>query len=214
MHRWQSITQVAVAIWLIVPTSGSWAQKTSDSSFQSPTTADLIQQLTPQGEPPLSHAGGTRGLKLQDSQEKPQIRCEHYWQQVSGQGASRGIQLKKPEMKSVALPVTFATNSAELTLDAKRTLDDLGNALKNEKLSACCFQIEGHTDNRGNAQHNLQLSKRRADSVRLYLEEKYDLKERAVGVGFGQTQPVAENTTDEGRQKNRRVQVVNLGYGK
>jgi OOP family OmpA-OmpF porin len=69
--------------------------------------------------------------------------------------------------------------------------------------------IEGHTDNKGSYPYNIKLSERRADSVRNYLIEKYGINaDRLSTRGYGYTKPVASNKTDEGRQKNRRVDAV------
>jgi outer membrane protein OmpA-like peptidoglycan-associated protein len=68
------------------------------------------------------------------------------------------------------------------------------------------LRIEGHTDNRGRDAYNLQLSQDRADSVRAYLVSRGVEARRLVAVGFGRTQPIAENTTAQGRALNRRVE--------
>jgi outer membrane protein OmpA-like peptidoglycan-associated protein len=66
--------------------------------------------------------------------------------------------------------------------------------------------IEGHTDNVGGADYNVKLSQRRADSVANMLVEKYGIdRSRLSSKGYGMTRPVADNTTTEGRQKNRRT---------
>jgi outer membrane protein OmpA-like peptidoglycan-associated protein len=65
--------------------------------------------------------------------------------------------------------------------------------------------IEGHTDNVGDDDFNLQLSRDRADAVRTYLVQWGITPDRITTNGFGETKPVATNTTDEGRQMNRRV---------
>ncbi len=66
--------------------------------------------------------------------------------------------------------------------------------------------IEGHTDNEGDATKNLELSKRRAESVKKYLVEQGKVAEaRLEAQGFGDTRPVDDNKTRQGREKNRRV---------
>ena len=71
--------------------------------------------------------------------------------------------------------------------------------------------IEGHTDNVGEEAANQDLSKRRAASVKAYLMEKYSIEEsRLQSQGFGETKPVASNDTPEGRQNNRRVELIKL----
>lgn len=70
------------------------------------------------------------------------------------------------------------------------------------------LQISGHTDNVGDAQKNLILSKQRAESVKAYLASKGVDAKRLNTLFFGETQPVATNDTSEGRQKNRRVEMT------
>jgi OOP family OmpA-OmpF porin len=65
--------------------------------------------------------------------------------------------------------------------------------------------IEGHTDSVGNDDYNLKLSQRRADAVRQYLLDKGVAGARLEAKGFGESQPVADNKTVEGRAQNRRV---------
>jgi outer membrane protein OmpA-like peptidoglycan-associated protein len=73
-------------------------------------------------------------------------------------------------------------------------------------------QIAGHTDSVGPEPYNLDLSKRRANSVVQYLYDKGVTKEKVKTVFFGETKPIDTNATREGRQKNRRVEfkIVNL----
>ena len=69
--------------------------------------------------------------------------------------------------------------------------------------------IEGHTDNVGTAAYNDRLSKKRANSVRQYLIKNFGIKSsRLKATGYGLTKPIASNDTEEGRQKNRRVEAV------
>jgi outer membrane protein OmpA-like peptidoglycan-associated protein len=69
------------------------------------------------------------------------------------------------------------------------------------------LKIAGHTDSDGGDQANMILSKKRAEAVRDFLESRGVAKERCTVMWFGETQPIADNSTAEGRQKNRRVEM-------
>ncbi|TAE65633.1 MAG: OmpA family protein, partial [Bacteroidetes bacterium] len=69
------------------------------------------------------------------------------------------------------------------------------------------LEISGHTDNVGIAATNLQLSKDRANAIKNFLIKKGIPANRLIAQGFGQTKPIADNKTDKGRQKNRRVEM-------
>ena len=69
--------------------------------------------------------------------------------------------------------------------------------------------IQGHTDNVGTEASNIKLSQERADSVKAYLVDKFGIaSDRLRAVGYGPNKPIASNDTEEGRQKNRRVEAV------
>lgn len=112
----------------------------------------------------------------------------------------------------VAIHVHFASNSAVLAPDASRSLNKLGEALKSNQLQVYRFQIAGHTDSQGNEAYNCQLSQRRAQSVVRYLGTRFGIQlDRLLATGYGEAQPIADNETSDGRRKNRRVQIVNVG---
>jgi len=72
--------------------------------------------------------------------------------------------------------------------------------------------IEGHTDNRGSTSKNLEISRRRAQSIKKYFTDTFHISpKRITAEGFGETRPIASNDTAEGRQKNRRVSVILYG---
>jgi len=102
--------------------------------------------------------------------------------------------------------INFDTDSDHLRGDAKPAVDQLLAALKANP--AWKVSIEGHTDSTGNAAHNLDLSQRRAASVKAALVVGGIDAGRMTTQGFGQTKPVASNDTDIGRAQNRRVEVV------
>ncbi len=70
------------------------------------------------------------------------------------------------------------------------------------------LEVEGHTDAVGSDAFNQKLSEARADAVREYLVNQGLKSEAVTAKGFGKTQPVASNDTPEGRQRNRRVELV------
>ena len=159
-------------------------------SDQELTSDKLIEILKP--------ANAFRGINL-----KPQ--CDKY------RAATRGVE---PITDAAAIRVLFAFNSADLTPVATENLKKVAEALKSSDLSSYCFRIEGHTDSIGSDAYNQSLSERRAESVVQYLAGRLGIEpERLLPVGYGKTRPIDNNTTDEGRQKNRRVQIVNLGTG-
>jgi len=71
-------------------------------------------------------------------------------------------------------------------------------------------EIAGHADTDGNADRNLDLSQRRADAVVAYFVSRGESPDRFIAVGYGDTRPIADNSTAAGRQKNRRIEFIAL----
>ena len=88
--------------------------------------------------------------------------------------------------------------------------DEVGRvAMFMQKYPSTTAVIEGHTDNVASAEYNLGLSQRRADSVVNYLVDKFGIdRSRLTAKGYGLTRPIADNTTDAGKQKNRRIEAI------
>jgi len=107
--------------------------------------------------------------------------------------------------KIVLRGVNFEFNRAQLTANAKTILDGVADALN----SAPNVRVElgGHTDGKGSDDYNQKLSDRRAASVRQYLIGKGIDAGRMESHGYGKSEPVADNGTDEGRELNRRVEL-------
>lgn len=105
--------------------------------------------------------------------------------------------------------VYFDSGSATITLDS---LDTLNHAAKAIKAAPAGIRIEvgGHTDNSGDAAANLSLSQQRADAVIARLAELGVARESLVGKGYGQDQPIADNASEDGKAKNRRMQFTVL----
>ena len=103
--------------------------------------------------------------------------------------------------------IYFDTGSDRIRPESTPTLVEIAQMLKDHDELA--ILIEGHTDNVGNAASNQTLSERRAAAVRQALVDKYGIDGgRLTTAGFGSTKPAAPNTTPEGRQTNRRVELV------
>jgi outer membrane protein OmpA-like peptidoglycan-associated protein len=104
----------------------------------------------------------------------------------------------------VALPITFALNSAILESAAYTNLRQMALAMKSDALSSCKFVVEGHTDASGGASLNLELSKKRAYAVREFLVSMAINSSRLVPVGKGEAEPLPKR--DPQAAENRRVQ--------
>jgi outer membrane protein OmpA-like peptidoglycan-associated protein len=102
--------------------------------------------------------------------------------------------------------VLIEVDRAELKPGAARTLDQLATALSDDPRST--ISIEGHTDSTGSVRHNESLSLARAESVKSYLVGRGVNPSRVTTQGLGPDYPVASNSTEAGRQQNRRVEVV------
>jgi outer membrane protein OmpA-like peptidoglycan-associated protein len=109
---------------------------------------------------------------------------------------------------SIDIEINFEYNSDVVGPKALRPLLALGRALSNEQLKGTVFFINGHTDAKGSADYNQDLSERRAEAVKRVLIEEFRLPgDTLIAVGHGKTQ--FKNTTDPFAGENRRVQVVN-----
>ena len=100
--------------------------------------------------------------------------------------------------------VEFYSGSERLTPLGQRTLNQVASVL--EKYPGMPVEIAGHTDSQGDPASNMELSRKRAISVKQYLVGKGIAGANLTDVGFGQTKPIASNKTAAGRQENRRVE--------
>lgn len=108
--------------------------------------------------------------------------------------------------------IQFDTDKATIRPDSEATLAEIAKLLQ-EKPELRVLVV-GHTDTEGSFEYNRSLSQRRADSVVSNLAEKGISKERLFPVGISFASPVATNATEEGRAKNRRVELVDMGAAK
>ena len=108
--------------------------------------------------------------------------------------------------------VQFETGSATVKPVSFPLLDEVAKVMKdNAQIEE--VEIDGHTDSTGAADFNRKLSQQRAESVRTYLIGKGVEAKRLVAKGFGPDKPIADNSTDAGREQNRRVEFNILKQG-
>jgi len=100
--------------------------------------------------------------------------------------------------------INFSVNSDSLSLDSYPTLNSFIKYLNSNNFT---IEISGHTDNTGNFEKNMKLSENRAKAVYNYFINKGVLLERLSFVGYGSTKPIESNDTEEGKNKNRRVEI-------
>ena len=118
-----------------------------------------------------------------------------------------GRTSSQPARASASLLVTFETGSTELTPGARRQLDIVASALKNDRLASHDFVVEGHADPRGAQDANLLLSQERAQSVKRYLTEQHGIEaSRLTAEGRGDRDPI--NRDAPSAPENRRVTFV------
>jgi len=111
---------------------------------------------------------------------------------------------------SANLIVLFETGSPELTSRGRDQVEEIADAILYLG-SGVKIEIQGHTDSVGSDADNLSLSTARAQTVVNELKEEHALRTELVVSGKGESEPVADNESDTGRQLNRRVTIVNLG---
>ena len=119
-------------------------------------------------------------------------------------GCPDTIPRKLKRFTGVIKGITFKTDSDEIRKQSFRTLNAAIKVLQD--YPQLRISISGHTDNTGDADHNRDLSQRRAQSVKNYMVEKGIDESRLVAEGFGPDRPIADNGSRKGRARNRRVE--------
>ncbi len=106
--------------------------------------------------------------------------------------------------------VNFKYDSAQLTENAMFILDGVAQSLVNYPLKDD-LEVHGHTSSEGSNAYNLKLSQKRSQSVANYLASK-GVTNRLIARGYGESQPIANNNTEQGREQNRRVELIWMGH--
>ncbi len=143
----------------------------------------------------------TDGDGIPDSKDK----CP----QMNGRGTPDGCPPVKAEVKKrlqfAARGINFTTGKAVITPESFPMLNEIVSILK--EYTDYNLKIGGHTDNVGNADMNFKLSQARVDAVKTYLANQGVSLTRMEAVGYGSSKPIASNSSEAGRAKNRRVEL-------
>lgn len=142
-------------------------------------------------------AGGGVGLYMDNQEAKLRERLRGTGVSVTRNGDE--IILNMPSN------ITFDTDRSEIKPEFFATLNSVSLVLK--EFNQTLVDVTGHTDSTGSAAHNQQLSERRAGAVAEYLIAQGNDAQRFQAIGVGASQPIAPNTTAEGRALNRRVEI-------
>ena len=149
---------------------------------------------------PAGVKGDSSGCPLDSDHEG----VPDYLDKCPGTPAAIKVDANGCEIEEIVLKgVNFDFNSAKLTPASEAVLDEVVALLKLRPGAPAI--LGGHTDSKGKHEYNVRLSERRAASVRDYLVAKGIPAGSLTAKGYGETKPIAPNTTDEGRALNRRV---------
>ena len=107
--------------------------------------------------------------------------------------------------RTYRLDVHFAPNKSDLYPAAKKEVDNLLEEMR--KNPTMKVEVAGHTDNVGDDKLNMQVSQKRANAIKFYLVEQGIVEKRIVSKGYGETAPIGDNTTEDGRNRNRRIEI-------
>jgi len=166
-----------------------------------------LQTLQAQG---LQKAQGELSSTRQqlESEKKARLDAEKRAKDAMDKlGAALAVK-EEPRGTVITLPgaVLFPTAKYDILPGAREKLDAVAEALKNQADHK--MVVEGHTDSQGSESSNMELSQKRAESVRNYLVGRGVPSDIITATGVGQHRPVADNKTPDGRSNNRRVEII------
>jgi outer membrane protein OmpA-like peptidoglycan-associated protein len=184
-----------------------------------PSADQIIRLLTPTPDS-MAHAKATRGIHPVTAPDQNPTAAPR---PSAGPREAANLPAVRPPASvltapppSVAQPVNltvnFASGSADLTPEARQSLDELGRALSSSVLANYRFRVEGHTDTVGSRSFNRTLSERRAEAVVAYIASKFGVAaSRMQAIGMGEDGLLVQTPDQTDEPRNRRVQVLNLG---
>lgn len=189
------------------PVVGAQVQVTGPQAFT--VSADASGQFTRNDLPPGTYTARVDAEGYLITQETFEVRSRETAQPEL-------VVITRPRRSLVSLrareiiirrQVNFATDSAEILPDSTPLLTEIADVmLRHPEIRR--VEIQGHTDSTGDDQHNMDLSQRRADSVRQWLVAAGVEPDRLVSQGYGETRPLVPNITAGNRARNRRVQFM------
>lgn len=207
-------------------TLNSYSQDTIHYSVLNVTVTDFKKKISPGDKiffiskktgkiySKISDSAGKFKIKLPNGSEY-QIKIKSFNQEMNYTAvniADADYDMEFDMNISYELPKTytlkdvhFDTNRATIKKGSYKSLNDLAEFMLIKKILK--IELAGHTDSEGDADKNLDLSQRRAEAVRNYLIQKGVPGNRLTAVGYGETQPVASNSSEEGKSLNRRTEV-------
>jgi len=202
--------------------SGDGAYWTTEDGgiFRSATTGECVRTITWTPERAIEECEGEAAAKPAPEVVAPVVAAPVVAAQLDSDGdgvtddkdkcpdspPDKPVDENGCTIESVVLEgVTFELNSAQLTPASSESLDAAVAAMN--KYDSLRIEIQAHTDSMGDAAYNMSLSEKRAASVRDYMVSAGIAADRMVVKGYGETQPIADNDTREGRAANRRVEL-------
>ncbi len=144
--------------------------------------------------------GGAAGAVIGRRMDKQAEEMKRQMPSAQVERVGEGIKV------SLGSDILFDVDSYALKSETKQQLIEFAKSLN--KYEDTDIRIEGHADATGSDEHNLKLSKQRAEAVGSFLESQGVKTSRVDEKGYGEAQPIADNTTEAGRRKNRRVDVA------
>ena len=172
-------------------------QQLTQQAQQSAAEAEKARQAASAAQAELER---TRQQLAERDAEAKQLRMEQELARIAAtKSETRGIVVTLPG-------IFFDPGKSQLKPGAKKTLQRIAAQLKGDE--SIRVSVEGHTDNTGNSEKNMEISEKRAEAVREYLVSQGMPDDRIMATGKGESEAVATNKTAAGRQQNRRVELV------
>ncbi len=205
-------TQVFLSVFMLLAMSGCATRGYVDEQLTESLTAEINNvraEISNVRENVRSNeeAIGLLKIKTQEQQEliekKLSLVDEAVTRAKDGNKVSTGKLMFEATISDESIPFSF--NKSELSEDAKAELDILAEVLIQENRNVY-IEIQGHTDNIGTEEYNLELGQIRAEAVKSYLHTKHEIPlHRMDSFSYGKSRPAAPNDTAENRAQNRRV---------
>jgi len=208
-----SETELRVAssvVSLVTPVEG----RVSETETRMTQSEDNAKRLSGQIEELAAVANtATGGAKAaQETADKAMASANNANERITATNETLNTRISSLDEYDAAktVAINFKVRSAKLSADAKTALDEIAEQAKSEK--GYVIQVAGFASADGNEALNRRLSQQRAEAVMSYLIENHDINQRRIitPLGFGEARPAADNTTREGREQNRRVEVAIL----